>query len=481
MTTKNLLLALTGFLMILAAVSNTRQPAAEPFLGHVSPMTPVTTPIQGIADVTAAGTAVDVRLAADQSRVLASDTDGALMVEVIGREDAVIERTPVAIALVVDTSGSMAGEKIEQARAAAARLVSQLENGDVLTVVTYGRSAQTVVRSEELGEDRSDILALIRGITTAGNTCMSCGMEVAYDLLSDAPSGHVRRAVVLSDGQANQGISSADGLANLAAHAGDAGTVTATIGLGSDYNEVLMAGVATAGTGAYYFMPDATAMASILERELDALSNTVARDLYLTVRSDGEARIEASAIVGAIATKDGVRIHVRQLAGGEIRRFIMPLDYSHGVDASFHAEVDFLAADSTRSTLAARISVAETGDPGIAEATIHAEVVTHSELALAVAGIERAMEDAVDGRAGDAAEELDRLATALAGMGAALDAEELSDEADNVRALRERVAAPGFSGRGEEGRNLMLQNAARSTEMQSGVAREQMYHDSTIY
>ncbi|MFT6398124.1 MAG: hypothetical protein ACJAYU_002879, partial [Bradymonadia bacterium] len=64
---------------------------------------------------------------------------------------------------------------------------------------------------------------------------------------------------------------------------------------------------------------------------------------------------------------------------------------------------------------------------------------------------------------------------------ASLDSEELSDEAENVRALQQRVAAPGFSGRGEEGRNLMLQNAARTTEIQSGVALEQMYHDSTIY
>ncbi|MFT6400360.1 MAG: Ca-activated chloride channel family protein, partial [Bradymonadia bacterium] len=311
MTTKNLFLALTGVLMILAAVSNTRGTATETLLGNVvvSEATPTSASFPGIADVTTAGDGVDVRLAADQSRLLVSDTNGTLLVEVIGRDDATIERTPVAIALVIDTSGSMAGDKIEQARVAAARLVSQLENGDVLTVVTYGRSAATIVRAEELGEDRSDILGVIRAITTAGNTCMSCGMEVAYDLLSDAPAGHVRRAVVLSDGQANQGISSADGLSNLAAHAGDAGTVTATIGLGSDYNEVLMAGVASAGTGAYYFMPDGTAMASILERELNALSNTVARDLYLTVRSDGPARIEASDILGATATKDGIRIH----------------------------------------------------------------------------------------------------------------------------------------------------------------------------
>lgn len=482
MTTKNLLLALTGFLMILAAVSNTRDATTEPFTDSVASfLSSTTSAIPGIGDVTAAGNGVSVRLAADQTRVLASDTTGALMVEVIGQEDAANDRTPVAIALVIDTSGSMAGDKIEQARVAAARLVSQLENGDLLTVVTYGRSADTIIRAEELGEDRSRILSQIRGISTAGNTCMSCGMEVAYTLLSDAPAGHVRRAVVLSDGQANQGISSPDGLANLASHAGDDGTVTATIGLGSDYNEVLMAAVATAGTGAYYFMPDATAMASILERELDALSNTVARDLYVTVRANGDALLVAADIAGAAATKDGVRIHVRQLAGGEIRRFVIPVDYTAGIDSVFHADVDYLDTDGVRTSLTAQVAVEETDDSAVAEATIHADVVTHSELARAVVDIERAMEDAIAGRSDDAVAELDRLAGALEGMGASIGSEELSDEAENVRALQDRVAAPSFSGRGEEGRNLMLQNAARSTEMQSGVAREQMYHDSTVY
>ena len=479
MTTKNLFLSLAGFLMILAAVSNSRQSDAQSYASAVSPLIERTVP--AIADVTAMGNGVRLRIAADQSRVLTGDHDGVVMLEVQGREDGIAHRTPVALALVIDTSGSMAGDKIYQARAAAARLVSQLANGDVLTVVTYGRAASTVVNSEELGADRSSVLAAIARISTSGNTCMSCGMDQAYALLSDAPEGHVRRAVVLSDGQANQGITTADGLATLASRAGDEGAVTATIGLGSDYNEHLMSEVATAGSGAYYFMPDAGAMALILERELNALESTVASDVRITVWADGEARVLATNVGEAQATKDGVSLHVRQLAAGEIRRFVLPLDYRRGIDSEIHATLSYLESPGSRTELEARISVEETADAGIAEATIHAEVVTHAELSNAVAGIERAMEVAVAGNTDDATAELDRLAAALDGMGDLLDADELEEEADNVRNLRARVAAPGFSGRGEEGRNLMLQNAARSTEMQQGVAHEQMYHDSTIY
>ena len=479
MTTKNLFLALAGFLMILAAVSNSRQSDARPFAASVTPLIERTIP--AIADVTAMGNGVQLRIAADQSRVLTGDQDGVVMIEVEGRDDGTAHRTPVSLALVVDTSGSMAGEKIDQARAAAARLVSQLANGDVLTVVTYGRSASTIVESQELGADRSDVLAAIARISTSGNTCMSCGMEQAYTLLSDSPSGHVRRAVVLSDGQANQGITTPSGLAILASRAGDEGAVTATIGLGSDYNEELMSEVAIAGTGAYYFMPDAAAMALILEREFNALESTVATDVRVRVWADGEARVMATNVVGAEADKDGISLHVQQLGAGEIRRFVLPVDYAHGIDSDITASVSYLESPGTRTELEARISVEETGDSGIAEATIHADVVTHFELSNAVADIERAMEDAVAGNADDAAAELDRLAVALDGMGDLLDAEELEEEADNIRTLRDRVAAPGFSGRGEEGRNLMLQNAARSNEMQSGYAREQMYHDSTVY
>ena len=477
MSTKNLFLALTGALMILAAVSKSRDGRAHTYSPPVLPADP----IPAIADVTAISNGVQLRIAADQSRVLSGDPGGALLVEVEGREDGVTDRTPVALALVIDTSGSMAGEKIEQARAAASRLVAQLENGDVLTVVTYGRSASTVVHSEELGADRSVVLAQIAAISTSGNTCMSCGMEEAYSTLSSAPRGHVRRAIVLSDGQANEGITSASGLANLAARAGDGGAVTATIGLGSDYNEHLMSEVAIAGTGAYYFMPDALAMATILERELAALESTVATNLHVTISAEGGGRVLSTNITGTEATKDGISIAIRQLGAGEIRRFVLPVDYSHGIDSEFTAAATYEEPHGGRTELRAEIDVAETGDPAIAEATIHAEVVTHYELANAVAGIERAMEDAVAGRSEEATAELDRLAVALDGMGSLLDAEELEEEAANIRTLRARVAAPGFAGGGEEGRGLMLQNAARSSEIQSGVAREQMYHDSTVY
>ena len=477
MSTKHLIVALSGALMILAAVSKARDGQAHTFAQPSSPAEP----IPSIADVTASGSGVQLRIAADQSRVLTGDSDGAILVEVEGREDGASDRSPVALALVIDTSGSMAGEKIEQARAAAARLVEQLENGDVLSVVTYGRSASTVIRSEELGADRSAVLAAIAGISTSGNTCMSCGMEEAYSTLGRAPRGHVRRAVVLSDGQANEGITSASGLADLAARAGDGGAVTATIGLGSDYNEHLMSEVAIAGTGAYYFMPDAVAMATILERELAALESTVATSLQLTLTANGGGRVLADNVTGAVATKDGIEIQIRQLGAGEIRRFVLPVDYSLGIDSEFTAEVTYDESHGGRTELHAAIDVEETGSAATAEATIHAEVVTHYELATALAGIERAMEDAVSGRAEEATAELDRLAATLDGMGDLLDAEELEEEADNVRTLRDRVAAPGFAGGGAEGRGLLLQNAARSSEMQSGVAREQMYHDSTVY
>ena len=84
------------------------------------------------------------------------------------------KQPPVNLALVVDTSGSMAGEAIKHARAASVALLHRLAAGDMLSVVTFGSTAQALVPSTVISEDnRDEIRVKIEEMAAQGTTDMA--------------------------------------------------------------------------------------------------------------------------------------------------------------------------------------------------------------------------------------------------------------------------------------------------------------------
>src|SRR5688572_16205861 len=61
-------------------------------------------------------------------------------------------RVPLNLALVLDRSGSMDGEKLAAARDAACALVRRMAPSDVLSVVAYDDAIRTVVRAQPVGD-----------------------------------------------------------------------------------------------------------------------------------------------------------------------------------------------------------------------------------------------------------------------------------------------------------------------------------------
>lgn len=478
MSTRSLFAALAGLLLIVAAASLARTVEPTATIAHPPVDQPPTVPN---AVNTVGDGVVSVVLTADQAMHAVGDTEGLALVEVRGDEDAARSRTPVAMTLVIDTSGSMAGDKIEQARAAAIRFVEQLVDGDVVSVVSYGRAATVIVPATELSGNRASIYTAIERLSASGNTCMSCGMIRGYHEVEEAPSHYARRVVVLSDGQANDGIHTASGLGGLAETQVERGTVTSAIGLGEDYDETTMSAVATQGAGHYYFLPDASQMASIFERELRSLESIVASNVVVTIDAAAGVGIDAAHVVGAEQDGNTVRVVVRQLSAGEVRRFVLPVTFTAGVDESLAVTVDYEAAGGQAASLSHGLAFVRTTDEDAAKASARADVIAAWELVRALDEAEVAMNQMREGDVGGAATNLDDVVARLEAQSAALGDEELAEEAQNMRDLRDRIARPGFSGNSAEGRGLYLQNAARAAESSSGVAREQMYHDSTVY
>jgi Ca-activated chloride channel homolog len=192
------------------------------------------------------------------------------------------QRAPVNLALVIDRSGSMSGNKIKQARNAALRLVDLLEERDRLSIVHYGNDVRAFSSALATPENKLKMQKYIRGIVDEGGTNIGEGLEAGQLQLAKAQSDFkVNRLILLSDGQPTVGITSPAGLAKLVARIRSTGVSVTSLGVGLDFNEDLMQKLADVGGGSYGFINNAQATAAVFEKDLSQAGTMVARNVNL--------------------------------------------------------------------------------------------------------------------------------------------------------------------------------------------------------
>lgn len=110
------------------------------------------------------------------------------------------EATPawLAATLVVDTSLSMRGEKIEAARRAASEFLRELEDEDQASLVAFSDRAETLL---PMSESRKPALRAVEGIEAQGGTALYDAVHRAAMDLGETKSRARRVALVLSDGR----------------------------------------------------------------------------------------------------------------------------------------------------------------------------------------------------------------------------------------------------------------------------------------
>lgn len=261
----------------------------------------------------------------DRTSVLAGQ-DGQVRMELVlsasAEELARRERRPTDVVIILDRSGSMANEKIEHARAAVRELIQQLTTDDRFALVTYSDDAGVLIPLTPVNADsRSAWLTQVAHIQTDGGTNISRGLDVGLDLVTGArASGRTPHVVVISDGLANQGDASHEGLVRRARRAAQGEFMLSAVGVGLDFNEFLMNGLADAGTGNYYYLRDATELSSVFAREFDAARSTVASGL--AVQIDPAAGVRVIDAAGYPLETQGNRVVFRpgSLFAGQERR-----------------------------------------------------------------------------------------------------------------------------------------------------------------
>jgi Ca-activated chloride channel family protein len=184
------------------------------------------------------------------------------------------------LAILVDRSGSMQGRKIESAIEAAQGAIRRLGDSDFVSVVDYATTASVLVSPAEVSGARDRAIRAVSALRPSGDTCISCALDEGRALLRER-SGFVSRVLLLSDGEATTGVRDMEGMRRVAESVRNSGATVTTIGIGVDYNERMMAGIARETNGHHHFAETADALAGIFDRELRGLERSVAREARL--------------------------------------------------------------------------------------------------------------------------------------------------------------------------------------------------------
>jgi Ca-activated chloride channel family protein len=253
-----------------------------------------------------------------------------LAVTLTAPENKATKRPRVNIAVVIDRSGSMAGEPLAHAKKAARQLISQLREGDRFSVIAYGSDVDVVFASSVATEsNKSGALAAIDRIYDDGGTNLSGGLMTGRgQVLSNPSPGAVSRIVLISDGQANEGIIHREELARLARETAQQGISITTVGVGLDFDERTMTNIAVAGRGNYYFVESSARLAEMFASELGRLGATAATEVRLAITP--EAGVEILEAYGYPMYREGgaVRVPVADLHAGEVRKVVLRIRVS---------------------------------------------------------------------------------------------------------------------------------------------------------
>ena len=378
-------------------------------------------------------------------------------------------RIPLNLAVVLDRSGSMEGDKLAAARDAAAMLVQRLHPEDIVSVVAYDDEVTTVAEPAT-GATQASLPTLIRHIEPGGSTNLSGGWLRGRELVARGRrDGGVNRIMLLTDGLANCGITDSAQLLGLCRTACGAGITTTTIGFGADYDEKLLRGMADAGGASTWYIERPDQAADVFAEELEGLLTLCAQMVSVEIRPSDAVTLTAIRHQYPTTTlgSGGVRLELGDVYAREPKSVLVELFVPTLVDSTGNIAPDTTVAHIAISahvlTDAGGVELREVTFPIVANLTAagHVEPEVRREMLLLDAA--KAREDALrlrdEGDFGGAASMLRHLSSALADAPEALGADvvaELREQSSDLLSMADAFAARTVS---EEDAKYLAQRA----------------------
>lgn len=240
------------------------------------------------------------------------------------------KRPPVCIIPIIDVSGSMTGEKLDYAKKTLLKLVDHLRPGDYCALGAFATELHEIQVPIEMTQASKDALKnRVGDLHATTSTNFSGGLELGLRWASKVDVGKdvLVRVIMLTDGCANHGVTSSEGLATIVDTRGK--TTVSCFGYGTDANQELLADLARRGGGNYAFIKHPDEALSAFGKELGGLLSTYAQGIIVDLAPHNGHTIEEVVSDVDVEERDGkVVVKLGDLLSEEERHVVVAMKLS---------------------------------------------------------------------------------------------------------------------------------------------------------
>jgi len=192
------------------------------------------------------------------------------------------ERPPLRLAVAIDISGSMSGDKLDTSKASLLEVVDLLGPRDEMALVTYGSKAKVVRKLTKMDANgRGKMRDEINGLKSKGSTAMEDGLIEAIEVLEKGAGkkGIEDRVFVLTDAQPNVGATGAGSFVKIVRNAANKDIGVTMWGVGLDLGAELVTEMSKVRGGNAYHFVSTKSMKKRVRDDFDFMVTPLAYDL----------------------------------------------------------------------------------------------------------------------------------------------------------------------------------------------------------
>jgi Ca-activated chloride channel family protein len=286
-----------------------------------------------------------------QSTASGTREDGIIKIALQAPAVAGTQRVPLNLGIVIDRSGSMQGQKLADAIVAAQRIVQRLSAEDYCTIVTFDNQVALLADNLLANEANQRLIQhALQSVQAGGSTNLSEGWKLGADTLlrNNQHTTCVNRVMLLTDGEANHGITDQATLGVLSGSYAARNVSTTTYGLGMHYNESLLNTMAQHGQGNHYFIEESNDIERFFGSELNELFAAALQQCTVQLSIPAGFSYEVLGGMPHTATEQTVTLSIGTMIAHEQRSIylrLIPAD--HTVPGSYTITATFTGTDST--------------------------------------------------------------------------------------------------------------------------------------
>jgi Ca-activated chloride channel family protein len=192
------------------------------------------------------------------------------------------------VCLVIDCSTSMNGQRLDTVKENISRVLDQLNNRDLLSIVTFSDEAEVFLPPTQLS-DSEMIKTRILQISTSGSTEIKKGLKAGIDLLWQGEREDLsRNLILLTDGHT---YGDEEGCYALAAKAAEQGIMINAMGIGHEWHESFLEKMTSLTGGTTLFINSKDFLSHYLKSFFDSLNTIYAQNLRLSLQLDARVSL----------------------------------------------------------------------------------------------------------------------------------------------------------------------------------------------